>query len=94
MDIKLNKLNKTIINCKKCPRLVQFIKKISTEKRKQNINEIYWGKPVPGFGNFESKLAIIEVQELEGLLQEINQEIFCSNACMRLGFQIIQFQKM
>ena len=59
MDIKLNKLNKTIINCKKCPRLVQFIKKISTEKRKQNINEIYWGKPVPGFGNFESKLAII-----------------------------------
>ncbi|WP_075501564.1 uracil-DNA glycosylase [Candidatus Pelagibacter communis] len=59
MDIKLNNLNKTIINCKKCPRLVKFIKKISTEKRKQNINEIYWGKPVPGFGNLESKLAII-----------------------------------
>tara|TARA_B100001769_G_scaffold248672_1_gene220497 strand:+ start:37 stop:717 length:681 start_codon:yes stop_codon:yes gene_type:complete len=59
MDIKLNTLNKTIINCKKCPRLVKFIKKVSTEKRKQNINEIYWGKPVPGFGNNNSKLAII-----------------------------------
>ena len=59
MDIKLNNLNKTIVNCKKCPRLVKFIKKVSTEKRKQNINEIYWGKPVPGFGNVESKLAII-----------------------------------
>ena len=59
MDIKFNKLNKTIVNCKKCPRLVKFIKKISTEKRKQNINEIYWGKPVPGFGNVDSKLAII-----------------------------------
>jgi uracil-DNA glycosylase family 4 len=59
MDIKLNNLNKTIVNCKKCPRLVKFIKKISTEKRKQNINEIYWGKPVPGFGNLDSKLAII-----------------------------------
>ena len=59
MDIKLNNLNKTIINCKKCPRLVKFIKKVSSEKRKQNINEIYWGKPVPGFGNSESKLAII-----------------------------------
>ena len=59
MDIKLNNLNKTIVNCKKCPRLVKFVKKISTEKRKQNINEIYWGKPVPGFGNLESKLAII-----------------------------------
>ena len=59
MDIRLDNLNKTIVNCKKCPRLVKFIKKISTEKRKQNIHEIYWGKPVPGFGNLESKLAII-----------------------------------
>ena len=59
MDIKLNNLNKTIIKCKKCPRLVKFINKVSTEKRKQNIDEIYWGKPVPGFGNFKSKLAII-----------------------------------
>ena len=59
MDIRLNNLNKTIINCKKCPRLVKFIKKVSSNKRKQNINEVYWGKPVPGFGNSNSKLAII-----------------------------------
>ncbi len=59
MDIRLNDLNKTIINCKKCPRLVKFINKVSTNKRKQNINEVYWGKPVPGFGNLNSKLAII-----------------------------------
>ena len=58
-EIKIDNLNKTIVNCKKCPRLVKFIKKVSTEKRKQNINEIYWGKPVPGFGNLDSKLAII-----------------------------------
>ena len=30
MDIRLNELNKTIINCKKCPRLVKFVKKVST----------------------------------------------------------------
>ena len=59
MHIRLNNLNKTIINCKKCPRLVKFVKKVSTIKRKQNINEKYWGKPVPGFGNLNSKLAII-----------------------------------
>ena len=59
MDIKLNHLNKTIINCKKCPRLVEYVKKVSTTKRRQNLNEIYWGKPVPGFGNLNSKLAII-----------------------------------
>ena len=59
MDIRLNNLNKTIVNCKKCPRLVKFVHKISTIKRKQNVNEIYWGKPVPGFGDLNSKLAII-----------------------------------
>ena len=59
MNIKFKKLNKTIINCKKCPRLVNFIKKISLEKRKQNINEKYWGKPVTGFGDKNAKLMII-----------------------------------
>ena len=59
MDIRLNNLNKTIVNCKKCPRLVKFVHKVSTQKRKQNMNEVYWGKPVPGFGNLDSKLAII-----------------------------------
>ena len=62
MNIRLNNLNKTIINCKKCPRLVNFINKVSTEKRKQNINEIYWGKPVPGFGDLDSKLAFIALK--------------------------------
>ena len=59
MNIKFKKLNKTIIKCKKCPRLVKFVKKISTEKRKQNIVENYWGKPLTGFGEFNSKLMIL-----------------------------------
>ena len=59
MTIKIDKLNKTILKCKKCPRLVNFIKKISTEKRKQNINETYWGKPVTGFGAIDAKILII-----------------------------------
>ena len=56
MNIKFKKLNKTIVNCKKCPRLTNFIKKISIEKRKQNINDVYWGKPVAGFGEQKSKI--------------------------------------
>ena len=59
MSIKFKNLNKTIIKCRKCPRLVKFIKKISVEKRKQNINEIYWGKPVTGFGDTNAKLLIL-----------------------------------
>ncbi|MDA9643251.1 hypothetical protein N9T20_00215 [bacterium] len=40
MSIKFKNLNNTIVKCKKCPRLVKFIKKITIEKRKQNINEV------------------------------------------------------
>jgi uracil-DNA glycosylase family 4 len=59
MSIKFKNLNNTIIKCRKCPRLVKFIKKITTEKRKQNINEDYWGKPVTGFGDTSAKLLIL-----------------------------------
>jgi uracil-DNA glycosylase family 4 len=52
-------LKHKIINCKKCPRLIKFSKKITLIKRKKNINENYWGKPVPGFGDLEAKLMII-----------------------------------
>ena len=59
MSIKFKNLNKTIVKCKKCPRLVKFVKKISIEKRKQNIGETYWGKPVAGFGDFNADLIIV-----------------------------------
>ncbi|MDC0518254.1 uracil-DNA glycosylase [Candidatus Pelagibacter sp.] len=59
MSIKFKKLNKTIIKCKKCARLSNFIKKVSLNKRKQNISEKYWGKPVVGFGDKMAKLMIL-----------------------------------
>jgi len=59
MNIKFKKLNNTIIKCKKCPRLIKFSKKISFEKRKQNIREVYWGRPVTGFGDINAKLIIV-----------------------------------
>ena len=59
MSIKFKKLNKTIINCKKCKRLRNFSEKIAIKKRKQNIDESYWGKPVTGFGHENSKLLIV-----------------------------------
>ena len=59
MNIKFKKLNNSIIKCKRCPRLIRFSKKISIVKRKQNIKEIYWGKPVTGFGDINAKLMII-----------------------------------
>ena len=50
MTSALLKLNQEIIKCKKCKRLVSFRTKIATEKRKQFMNEVYWGKQITGYG--------------------------------------------
>ena len=45
MDIRLNELNKTIINCKKCPRLVKFVKKVSTIKENKILMKFTGANP-------------------------------------------------
>ena len=57
--IDFEKLNRSIIACNKCSRLVKFRKKISKEKRKQYINEKYWGKPITGFGDQNGKILFV-----------------------------------
>ena len=57
--MQLSELKNKIIKCKKCPRLVKFRNKIAKEKRKQYINENYWGKPITGFGNSNAKILIV-----------------------------------
>ena len=54
-----NNLNLSITKCIKCSRLVKFRKKISAEKRKQYINETYWGKPITGFGDLDGKILLV-----------------------------------
>ena len=59
MTSPLLKLNQEIIKCKKCARLVLFRNKIAKEKRKQFINETYWGKPITGYGDPKAQLLMI-----------------------------------
>ena len=53
------KLNNKIIKCNQCLRLVKFRKKIATNKRKQYINEKYWGKPITGFGDINGEILLV-----------------------------------
>ena len=59
MTTSLTKLNQEIVVCKKCPRLVDFRTKIAKEKRKQYMNETYWGKPITGYGDAKAELLMI-----------------------------------
>jgi uracil-DNA glycosylase family 4 len=44
-------LNNEIIQCRKCPRLVDWREQVAITKRKAFREYDYWGKPVPGFGD-------------------------------------------
>ena len=55
----LSKLNKSIVDCQQCTRLVRFREKIASEKRKQYKNEIYWGRPITGYGDQKAKLLMV-----------------------------------
>ncbi len=48
-----------MIGCALCPRLVEWREKVALEKVKRFQADIYWGKPVPSFGNQGAKLLII-----------------------------------
>ena len=59
MNKSFDQLENSIINCKKCPRLVNFRSQIAKDKRKQYINEKYWGKPITGFGDRKARILIV-----------------------------------
>ena len=59
MPTSLTDLNNKIIKCKLCQRLVEFRKKIANEKRKQFIQETYWGRPITGYGDPNAKLLLV-----------------------------------
>ncbi len=52
-----NDLQSTIISCRNCPRLVEYRENVP--KRASFINDEYWRKPIPGFGDKEAKLLIV-----------------------------------
>tara|TARA_B100000287_G_scaffold385411_1_gene392555 strand:- start:939 stop:1613 length:675 start_codon:yes stop_codon:yes gene_type:complete len=59
MNYNISHLNNKIIKCKLCPRLIKFRNQIVKNKRKQFINERYWGKPITGFGDCNANILFV-----------------------------------
>lgn len=55
----LDVLNKDIIVCRKCPRLVAWREEVARTKRKAYKDHDYWGKPVPGFGDPQARVLVV-----------------------------------
>ena len=48
-----------IITCEQCPRLRSYCQQVAREKRRAFRNEVYWARPVPGFGDPEARLLVL-----------------------------------
>ncbi|MDK1029840.1 MAG: uracil-DNA glycosylase [Anaerolineae bacterium] len=57
--MSLETLNKEIIACRKCPRLVEWREQVAHTKRKAYLDWDYWGKPVPGFGDPNARALVV-----------------------------------
>jgi uracil-DNA glycosylase len=55
----LARLNREIIACTKCPRLVAYREQVAREKRRAYRDHDYWGKPVPGFGDPNARVLVL-----------------------------------
>lgn len=59
MPSALAVLNHEVIQCTKCPRLVEYREQIGREKRRAYREHEYWARPVPGFGDPKARVLIL-----------------------------------
>jgi len=55
----LSRLNHVIIGCRKCPRLVAYLKEVPQHKPRRFLDWDYWAKPLPGFGDPQARALIV-----------------------------------
>jgi len=58
MPSALHVINSEVILCRRCPRLVEFREAVGREKRRAYLDQDYWARPVPGFGDPRARVII------------------------------------
>jgi len=55
----LTKIHNAIISCDRCPRLRTYCAEVARVKRRAYQDEVYWGRPVPGFGDPNARMLLV-----------------------------------
>ena len=58
-SVALERLTSEVIQCRKCPRLVEWRERVAREKRAAYLDEPYWGRPVPGWGDPAATMMVV-----------------------------------
>ena len=56
---RLDIVRNEIVTCDRCPRLRSYCQRVAREKRRAFRDDVYWGRPVAGFGDPEARLLIV-----------------------------------
>lgn len=52
-------LESRVVECRRCPRLVEWREEVARNKRRSYENDFYWGRPVPGFGDPNAAILVV-----------------------------------
>jgi uracil-DNA glycosylase family 4 len=55
----LDRLERDVISCRACPRLVEWREQVAREKRAAYRDHEYWGRPIPGFGDPSARIVVL-----------------------------------
>jgi uracil-DNA glycosylase len=55
----LQELEREIVECRRCPRLVAWREEVAETKRAAFAGEDYWGRPIPGFGDPQATVVVL-----------------------------------
>jgi uracil-DNA glycosylase len=55
----LPQIERDVIGCRACPRLVEWREEVARIKRAAFRHEEYWGRPIPGFGDPDAGLLVL-----------------------------------
>ena len=55
---RLDALERSITECRRCPRLVAWREAVAADPPKRHRGEEYWARPVPGFGDPDARILI------------------------------------
>jgi uracil-DNA glycosylase len=58
-DMSLTTVREQIVACTRCERLRTYCERVAREKKAAHRDEIYWGRPVPGFGDPGARLLVL-----------------------------------
>jgi uracil-DNA glycosylase family 4 len=52
-------IHRSIVGCRACPRLVAWRERVALEKVARFRDQVYWGRPVPGFGDRRARILVV-----------------------------------